>query len=189
VSGAAPSESRRRALHLATGSIGIAAFFLPHHVITIIVLTLAGTALALEAARRMVPAINRAVTAATMGAMRPEESHGLMNGTLLAMGYAVSWLVFPAPCAAAGIIVAATADPAAAMVGTRVARARGRKTIAGSAAAFVVALVVLLLARMGTAAAAAGAIAAALTERLPARAGFDNLAVPVVTAAVLWAIA
>jgi dolichol kinase len=188
VSDAAPREGRRRALHLATGSIGIAVFFLPYHVITIIVLALAGSALLIEALRRLVPAINALVTRATAGMMRPAEERGLMNGTMLAVGYAIAWLVFPPACAAAAIIVAAAADPAAAMVGTAVARSRGRKTLAGSAGAFVVAALALLLLHTAWTSAAAGALAATVAERLPTRAGLDNLVIPLVTGTVLWVL-
>ena len=183
----APREGRRRAIHLASGSLGFAAYALPltHRTMSLILLAACVVMVLLEIARRAIPAFERAFEALTLGAMRPEETQGrILGGTTLVFGYLLAWLLFPAAAAAPAIMVTASADPAAAAVGTAVSRSRGRKTIAGSLAAWAVALAVLLLTRAPWPAAIAASVAAAVAERVPG-AGADNVLMPLATAATL----
>jgi dolichol kinase len=185
VNAAAPREAWRRAVHLASGSLGLAPMMgLPRHVTSIMLLSLVAAALVLEGLRRRRPRLEQALETLAFGALRPAERRGITGGTLLAVGYAAAWLLWPAQAAAPAIVVAAVADPAAAAVGIAVAGSRGRKTWAGTAAAGVAALLVLLALGRGWSSAAGGALAAALLERVPGR-GLDNIALPVGTAAVL----
>lgn len=183
----APREDRRRILHLASGSIGFAALVpgIPPSLISVVLYSLLGIAVVVEALRRVLPAFAALVERLALGAMRPAETRGLTGSTLLLAGYSLAWYVMPAHAAASGMLVTALADPAASFVGVRAARARGRKTLAGSGAAFVVAFLVLLAAAWAVMTAAIGALAGTLAERLPGN-GLDNLAMPVVTAAALW---
>lgn len=183
----APREGWRRAIHLASGSLGFAAYALPmtHRTMSLILLALFLALVLLEIARRALPAVERVFEVVTLGAVRPAETQGrILGGTTLALGYLLAWLLFPAAAAAPAILVTASADPAAAAVGTAVTRNRGRKTIAGSLAALVVALAVLLLTRSPLPAALAAALAATLAERVPG-AGADNVLMPLATAAAL----
>lgn len=180
---AAPREAWRRTLHLASGSLGLLWYLrVPAATITVILLSILGLAAALEGLRRR-PGARALLERVSLGALRPDEARGMTGATLLAAGYTATWLLFPPYAAASAILVTAAADPAAAIVGTRFG-VRGSKTWAGSAAAFAVALLVLLAQRIAVAAAVAGSLAAALAERAGAR-GLDNVAVPVLTAAVL----
>ena len=182
----APREDRRRALHLASGTIGIAALFPSMHaVISILLPSLLALAVAAELLRRASPAFERLVERLAQGAMRPVETRAPTGSTLMLAGYALAWWLFPAHAAASGMLVTSFADPAASFVGIRAARARGRKTIAGSAAAFIVALVVLLVTASPIGAALAGALAGTVAERLPGN-GLDNVAMPLATAAAVW---
>lgn len=190
MTGGAPSEARRRALHFASGSLGLAALFLrnPHPMLTIVLVSLLAVAVLLEVARRYSPALETALERLSCGAMRPAEHSRVTGSTFLLAGFCLAWVLFSDHAAGVAMLVTATADPAAAMVGTAVSRSRGRKTLAGSAAALLVALAILLLCGTGVLLALGAAATAALAERLPAN-GLDNVAIPIATAAVLWSLA
>jgi len=183
----APHEGRRRTLHLASAFLGLAAQagILPGGTMTALLLALMASALLLEALRRRNHKVNAVLARASLGALRPAEHDGLTGATWLAVGYAVTWLVAPASVAARAIVVAAVADPAAALVGRWAVPAGGRKTAAGSAGAFVAALAVLWALGTGWRGTLAGAATATLAERVPGR-GLDNLVIPLSTAAALW---
>lgn len=184
---AAPREGLRRAIHLASGSLGLLALAtpIPHRTMTILLVLLAALAVLVEVARRASPAFEHALEIATLGAMRAGERAGtIMGATTLAIGYLAAWLLFPAGAAAPAILVTAAADPAAALVGTKLGGARGVKTESGSAAAALVAAVVLLASTRALLPSLCGAVIATLAERLPG-AGVDNLAMPLFTAGVL----
>ncbi|MFI5278860.1 MAG: hypothetical protein ACHQU1_00080 [Gemmatimonadales bacterium] len=180
----APREAWRRTLHLASGSLGLLWYLrVPTPVITAILLSVLIFALALEGLRWNSTRAHAVLERVSLGALRPGEDRGVTGATLLAVGYATTWLLFPAPAAAPAILVTAAADPAAALVGVRFG-VRGRKTWAGSAAAFAVALLVLLAAGIAVGRSLASAVVAALAERAGVR-GLDNLALPALTAAAL----
>jgi dolichol kinase len=184
VNAAAPREAWRRTLHFASGSLGLLWYLhVPAPTITAILLSILALAAALEGLRRNSDVARATLERLSLGALRPDEARAVTGATLLAAGYAATWLLFPSYAAAPAILVTAAADPAAAIVGTRFG-VRGRKTWAGSAAAFAVALLVLLLQRLTAGTALAGALVAALAERVGAR-GLDNLAMPALTAAAL----
>ncbi|MFI5206562.1 MAG: hypothetical protein ACHQX4_00965 [Gemmatimonadales bacterium] len=181
---AAPREAWRRTLHLASGSLGLLWYLrVPVPTITIILLSVLALAVALEGLRWNNPRVRAALEHSSLGALRPGEARGVTGATLLAAGYAATWLLFPSSAAAPAILVTAVADPAAAIVGLRFG-VRGRKTWAGSAAALIAALLVLLVQRIGAGRSLAVALVAALAERAGGR-GLDNLAVPALTAAAL----
>ena len=184
MSGPAPHEVRRRALHLASGSLALVVFLPPRTVVPAL-LVLVALACGLEAWRRRAARVGRSPFGAGVEALFRATERGAVSGaTLLAVGYLAAWLVAPGATAGRAMLVAATADPAGAAVGTRFARTVGRKTWAGTLGAFLVAAAVLLATNLPAPHALAGAAAAAAAERLPWR-GVDNVAVPVITAAVL----
>lgn len=189
MSGGAPSEGRRRALHLASGSIGLAALYLPlaPGTVFIALLSLLALAILLEILRRVLPAFGATLERVSGGAMRPVESRRIAGATFLAFGYALAWWIAPGAAAARAILVTATADPAAAAAGTAGSGVHGPKTLRGSAAALVVALVVLVATGAGWQAAVVGAVAATLAERVSGP-GLDNVALPVITAFLLTVI-
>ena len=181
---AAPREAWRRTLHLASGSLGVLWYLrVPAPTVTTILLSLLALAVALEWLRRTSPRARAALERASLGALRPAEQRGVTGATLLAAGYAATWLFFPASAAAPAILVTAVADPAAALVGVRFG-VRGRKTWAGSAAALAAALLVLLVQGIAAGRSLAAALVAALAERAGPR-GLDNLVMPALTAAAL----
>lgn len=183
----APREGWRRAVHLASGALGLVALQLPNGAAAALFGALVLLAGLLEAARLASPRVAEALWRLAGPLFRPAESHGVSGATFLATGYALAWGLFPPRAAAAGILAAAAADPAAALVGSRFAPKGSGKTWAGTVAAAAVAAVVLVEMAFPPAAVVAGAAAAALAERTPWR-GSDNLAVPVLTAAALAAL-
>jgi dolichol kinase len=174
-------------VHAASAVLGALALWLPGNGGGVLLGALAVAALLLEAARRLWPATQRAVTAAAGSLFRPDEARGLSGPTTLAVGYAAAWWLYPPRAAAAAIVVAALADPAAALAGRRFGRGAG-KTWQGSLACALAAAVVLLVCGAGGPAAAVGAVAAALAERAPWRAA-DNLLVPLAAGATLMLLA
>jgi dolichol kinase len=117
------------------------------------------------------------------GAFRPAETDAPSGAGTLALGYALAWWLFPPAAAEAAIVVAAVADPAAALVGSRFGGGVA-KSLPGSLACAVVAALVLGLFHVRPVGVAVTAVAAALAERAPWR-GTDNIAVPLVVAALL----
>jgi dolichol kinase len=185
VNAAAPREDWRRALHVASGTVGLAPTLgVAHGTVTVILLSLVLAALMLEVLRRRHGRLRTALERLAGGALRPAESGGVTGASLLVTGYAVTWLLFPAAAASGAIVATAVADPAAATVGSLASRARGRKTWAGTAGAGVAAFLALSVLRRNWHAALAGAVAAALLERIPGR-GVDNVVMPLGTAAIL----
>ena len=183
MSGPAPREAWRRALHLLSGTLALAAF-LPAAIVPWGFAALLAAALALEAARLAAPPGGPPLGPGVGAMFRPGEARGLSGASLLAVGYAAVFLAFPGSAAARAVLVTATADPAAAAAGTLLGRATGHKTWVGTGAAFSTAALVLLLTRVPAVPALAAAAAAAAAERLPWR-GADNVAIPLATAAVL----
>jgi dolichol kinase len=184
VNAAAPREAWRRTLHFASGSLGLLWYLrVPAPTITTMLLSILALAIALEGLKWKSPRARGALERFSSGAVRPGEARGVTGATLLAAGYATAWLLFPASAAAPAILVTAVADPVAAIVGVRFG-VRGRKTWAGSAAAFAAALFVLLVQRSAAGKSLAGALVAAIAERIFAR-GLDNVAMPTFTAATL----
>lgn len=118
------------------------------------------------------------------GVFRPAEAGAPSGAGTLAVGYALAWWIFPPAVAEAAIVVAAIADPAAALVGVRFGRGAG-KSLPGSLACASAAALVLAVLGVGPAGVAVAAIGAALAERVPWR-GTDNVAVPLVVGAALW---
>lgn len=188
MSGGAPREGLRRAIHFLTGvAIAVCGTLLPDRTMTIAFAVAGAILVAFELARRVSPGLQRAFLWLTAGATRPAEAGGITGGTVLLFGYMLTWWIFPATMATRAILVSAAADPAASFVGTRAAP-RGRKTMAGSLAALAVAFLILVLTRIAWPAALGAAVTAALAERLPGR-FTDNLTVPLATALVLSLLA
>lgn len=142
-------------------------------------------ALAVELGRRLSPAVAGAFSRLE-GLLKPREATGLTGATLLSIGFTATAVTFPGGPALAGILLAGLADPAAALVGRRYGRVRypGGKSLAGSVAFLVVALVLGLALGLGpgTAALVAMALTAVEAVTLPVD---DNLYLPVAGAALV----
>lgn len=117
----------------------------------------------------------------------PREARGIASSTWYAAGILAAFAFFPQDVAVSAILVLGLCDPAAAFVGRRFGRRRFLGgTLEGSLAFFVVGALILG-ARHAWPAALVAAAAAALAERRSWPLD-DNLAIPVVSAAVIQAI-
>jgi dolichol kinase len=183
----APDERWRRTLHVASGGIGPLAAALGPRVASIGFAVLVAVAAAAEAARLTWPRAEATVTRLAGRLFRPAEAGRVSGASLLALGFALAWWLFPVGIAERAILVAAMADPMAATAGAQ-AGSVGHKSWEGTAACAVTAALVLLLTRVPLGTAAVAAVAAALAERVPWR-GADNITVPVAVAVVLQALA
>jgi dolichol kinase len=173
----------RRTIHVASGALGPLAAHLPAPVAALAFGVLVAAAGAAETLRLGSPRAHAWFDRLAGPLFRPAEAAGISGATTLALGYALAWWLFPAGAAERAILVTALADPMAAEVGTRFGTG-ARKTWAGSTACALTAVLVLLLTRSPLPVAAVGGAGAALAERLPWR-GADNVAMPVVVAALL----
>jgi dolichol kinase len=176
-------EDLRRAAHAASAVLGPLALWSPGRSGGALLGGIAALAVLLEVARRAVPSVGRAVATAGRDLFRPDEVRGPSGATVLAVGYAATWWLFPPRLAATAIVVAALADAAAALAGRRLARADGKSWV-GTGACALVAAAVLVASGAAALAAGAGAVAAALAERTPWR-GADNLLIPLAVGATL----
>jgi dolichol kinase len=176
-------ETWRRALHVASGSLGPLAVAVGPAVATPGFAVLVVLAAVTETARITSSRSSEAVNRFAGGLFRPAETGAVSGAATLALGYALTWWLFPAAVAERAIVVAAIADPVAATVGSRAGGGKAKSWI-GSLACACAAALVLLLSHVAPAAVAAAAVGAALAERAPWR-GSDNITVPLVVAAVL----
>ncbi len=181
--GAARREAWRRALHVASGLLGPAAVAAGAAVATPVLTALVVVAAAAETARLRSVRARAALERLGGGLFRPEEARRPSGATTLVLGYALAWWLFRPEAAEAAIVVAAVADPAAALVGSRFGRGAA-KSAAGTAACAGAAALVLAALGVPAALIAVAAVGAAAAERVPWR-GADNVAVPVAVAALL----
>jgi dolichol kinase len=164
---------------------------------------MAALAVGLDVARQRVPAVKRVMLDVVGSIMRPEEippAGGplVFNGAVwMCIAAAVCATLFPAPIAAAALIMQQMGDAAAAVVGRRYGQVRWpgqQKTLEGSLALAVVGFVsAWLLSQLpvpGVEPAlpigrlALGAFAAAAAEALPIPPN-DNIRVPLLAGAVM----
>jgi dolichol kinase len=146
----------------------------------------AATAILVEVLRLRVPAVERGL-AALVPVYRDRERTRPSGAMWLALGYAAAaWVPHPT-ASLAGILVGGLADPAGALVGSRYGGG-APKSIAGSAAVGVIAVVAALLTGLPLAAAAGAAVAATVVERWPGPCD-DNLLVPPAAALAAFAFA
>lgn len=180
----APRESWRRGCHVASGVLGPLAAALEPRVAAAAFGGLVAVAIAVETLRLASPRAAARIGRLAGALFRPSEARTVSGAATLALGYALTWWVFPAAAAERAIVVAAVADPVAATVGSRLRGTRA-KTWAGSLACACAAALVLLPSHLSVPAVAAAALGAAAAERAPWR-GSDNVTVPLAVAAVLW---
>ena len=175
----------RRTLHVATAGVLLLPLVTSWGLFRGVVVGVATIALAVDTARILRPPLHRRL-AAMVPVFRDAERSRLSGATWLWLGYAMAvWAPNPGP--AAGILVAALADPAAALVGERFRPGNG-KSWQGTAAAAAVALVVLTALGLPREAVLAGAVVGTLLERWPGPLD-DNLLVPPAVAAVVAVLA
>jgi dolichol kinase len=197
------AELRRKALHFTALGFPVGILLVDPPVSLMILWAMAAAGVALDVARQRVPAVKRVMLRAVGSIMRPEEIPPpggplVLNGAVwMCVAAAVCATLFPAPVAAAALIMQQMGDAAAAVVGRRYGRLRWpgqNKTLEGSLAmattGFLSAWLLTLMPVAGVAEAlpivrlAVGAIAAAAAEALPIPPN-DNIRVPLAAGAVM----
>ncbi len=179
------SVALRRAIHAVTSSVLLLGFLGDWGLFRLVLTLSVPVAVVIEVIRIRHPRIRDGLSRA-VPVFRPSEAAGPSGAFWLLVGYAAAaW--FPTPASVAGVLAGALADPAASLVGSRWGRG-ARKSLAGTAAAWVVSLAILGGLSLPLVAVLAGASAAAALERWPGPAD-DNLIVPPGVAACVWMLA
>jgi dolichol kinase len=197
------AELRRKALHLTALAFPIGIVLASRPVALAICILLALSAVALDVLRQRSTTVRGPFIRVFGSLMRPEEiptpgAPIVLNGAVwMCVAAALCVILFPAPVAAAALIMQQMGDAAAAIVGRRYGSTRWpgvRKTLEGSLAmalaAFASAWLLSQLPVDGLSDAlpigrlAAGAVAAAVAEALPVPID-DNLRVPLIAGAVM----
>lgn len=185
MTGPAEREGWRRVLHTGSGILGPLAARLPPEAAHFAFAGLVASAVLLEAWRLTGTGPWRWLERAAGPLFRAGEVRRVSGATTLAVGYAVTWWLFPAPIAWRAIVVAALADSVAAAAGSRLRPGAGTKTWGGSAACALTAGLALLALAIPPWLAAGTAVGVATAERVPYRA-IDNVTVPLIAAGLLW---
>jgi dolichol kinase len=124
----------RRAIHAASGAVLLLIYVAPPVVYRSLIVGATVAALGVDLVRIGKPAVHEVLFRA-LPVFRPSERYRLSGASWLMLGYTAAVLL-PSRAAAAGILVGALADPAAAMVGERLGGSRA-KSWSGTLAALV----------------------------------------------------
>jgi dolichol kinase len=182
------AEAARKLIHVALSLVAAAVVaLLPHPAGATVLAAATLLALSIEIGRRQSATFASRFFALVGPMLRQRETLQLTGATTLAIGYTAAALLFPGWPAAAGILVAGTADPAAALVGRRFGqrRYRGGKSLEGSLAFLMVAALVLTASPgVGPAGAIPAAMLLAVIEAPTLRVD-DNLYLPALSAAAI----
>ena len=191
-------ELVRKAIHLCSLSIPIVYYFISRQVALWIIIPLTIAFVAVDIARYYYPPVQQWFYRWFGSLLRPRESnaaHKRLNGaTYVLISATICIFLFPKPIAITSFSILIISDLMAALIGKRFGRHRFfGKTIEGSLAFFLSAVVVVLLAPkvhnqageylIGTVAAAAGTIVEALPIEID-----DNLSIPLVIGAIMWVL-
>ncbi|MCL4214803.1 MAG: hypothetical protein KJZ74_12905 [Gemmatimonadales bacterium] len=197
MSGGAPAlraELARKALHLSTAAlpIGLGLGLLSMRRSQLLLGAAVMVALAVEGARRTVPAVQQRFVALVGGMLRAHERSPegatLTGATWLALAMFGAALLLPAPAAVVAMWAAAMGDGLASVTGRLASRDGGRKTWTGSAACLVVSAAgAWWLVSASVASAIAIGTAAAIAER-PRAIIDDNLRVAAAAGLAAWAL-
>jgi dolichol kinase len=173
----------RRVLHASSSALLLLLYVSSVEMLRFTLLGGAIAAILLDSMRVTRPAFG-ALIRRIIPVFRESESTRLSGATWLCIGYAIAvW--FPQPAATAGVLTAALADPAASCAGSMLADPSKKKTWAGSSAAALVSVAVLMLLGLPLLAVAIGALTAMALERWPGPLN-DNLVVAPGVAVVVW---
>ena len=175
------TEAKRKLVHLSSGIFPLA-YLLGISRPTI--LWIAGEVLALvlflEITRLKIPWLNQKLLAIFGQSHRPEELTKPSGALWTLAGVFLGLLLFEKQIAVFSLFVLSISDGAAAMVGQRWGKHKiGKKSLEGSAAFFVSAVLIGLL-LLPPLAALGGALAATLAEAVPFRIIDDNIRIPIV---------
>ena len=188
---AADLHIERRLFHMLVGSMfPVAALYLEEGLLLLLLLTAATAMVAGDAARLMIPFLNRLIYSLFGRVLRESEKNRVTGASYMILGTLGSFAIFPRDVAVLAVLFTSVGDPVAGLVGVRASgwRVFGKSPL-GSAAMAVAGLGVAgLLHAAGEISfgwtVVAGALAAAVVELLPLRVD-DNLRVPLASGAVM----
>lgn len=174
-------EIARKAIHIAACLVAAALTWnAPPTLARLVLLAVAALAIGADLARLRLPTLHHRFLRLVGPLFRPREDRRMSGASMLALGLALTVLLFPRRFAMAGLLFAGLADAAGAIVG----RAFGRhpfpwgRTLEGSTAFFLAAVLAgCLVPGIDPAHALLAALPVALLESAPLRVN-DNLIVP-----------
>ena len=180
------TELLRKSTHLSGLIIPVLYFFLDKSIMLVIVGSITCIAYGVEIAKRFYPTFSHYFFHYLKPLLRSHEQKGAITGaTYYITGVFLCIIIFDKPVAIACIFFIILGDTAAALVGKRWGRTKliGNKSLEGSAACFIVCLLITLF-WINPIVGIAGAFFATLTELLPLRID-DNLTVPLISGAIM----
>ena len=182
----AGSEGGRRLIHLGSSVLPLGYWIAGRDTAVVVMFIIAITMIGIEIAR-IYTIRGRRVYQRFLGSVtRPTEERRPTGATYVFIGAFLAAVLFAPPVAILSMLFMSVGDSTAAFVGRRYGRIPiGNKTLEGTLACFLVCLLLTLPAGMTLPVAVAGAAAAALTELIPRPLLNDNLAIPLVSGAVM----
>lgn len=195
------NEIRRKLIHLSSISIPVMYWFITRDLALRILIPMTLVAVVIEILRRKFPGFEQRFRYVFGALLRPHESSARpeINGaTFVLLSATICVAVFPKIIAITAFAVLIVSDSASALYGRRFGRRKFlRKSVEGSAAFFVTAmLVVLTVARISAApwefiaVGAVAALAAMVVEAVTHGGGSidDNLTIPTTFGTVMWGL-
>jgi len=181
-------EIKRKSIHLSTTAIPVFYYFYPkrEHILLVCILLVLGFFIA-DVLRLIFGHARTYFLLIFSNLLRQDEAQGRLTGaTWLFIGILVTILVFPVEIAVPSMLLLTVADPVAAIIGKHWGSfGVHNKTLEGSSAFFIVAMLVLMLFFGMSWQVLLVAIAATITELMPLRIN-DNISVPVVSGMLMY---
>lgn len=184
----------RRLFHVLLGSVfPVAALFLDEGLFLLLLLAAAVAAIGGDAARLLVPPLNRFFHRLFSRLLREREAHRVTGASYILLGTLGAFAIFPRDVAVLAVLFTSVGDPVAGLVGVRAPgwRAFGKSPVGSAAMAVVGMGVAGVLHAVGEISfgwpVVVGALVAAVVELLPLRVD-DNLRVPLVSGAAMVAL-
>jgi len=182
----AGSEGGRRLIHLGSSVLPLGYWIVGRDTAVVIIFIMAITMIGIEIARIHTARGHRIYQRFLGSVTRPTEERRPTGGTYVFIGAFLAAVLFAPPIAILSMLFMSVGDSAAAFVGQRYGRIPiGNKSLEGTLACFFACLFLTLPAGLSLPIAAAGAATAALTELVPWPFLNDNLAIPVISGAVM----
>ena len=182
-----PTEIKRKLLHISSGFL-VLIFWLTGREAAIFILAAATLGSFSVEGLRLNTAWGATLYRRWFGAMtRSSESHSLTGATHMLVGALLTVALFPLAIAIPALLFLSWGDAAAALVGQKYGTVRimGSKTVQGSLACLAVCLIITVPFSLSIGVKISGAAAATLAELIPWGVINDNLAIPMISGAVM----
>lgn len=191
---AADLHIERRLFHIISGSVfPVTALFLDEGLFLLLLLSITTAAVAGDAARLLIPSINKLFHRLFGRLLRVREAYRVTGASYNLLGTLGAFAIFPRDVAVLAVLFTSVGDPIAGLAGVRAPgwRAFGKSPVGTAAMAVAGIGVAGLLHAVGEISfgwpVAVGALTAAVVELLPLRVD-DNLRVPLVSGAAMVAL-